>query len=170
MKATKTIKVANATNEQLDWLVAICEGYVDDNDPSEHTGPDEALCYHNWLMTPPAGDHRFEAWLCRLNYSTNWLLMGPIIEREGASVVRCEDAYGEDERGFATSRRIPVWGAVIGRNSSSSIYGSQGDNWGRAYTLDEDALAYGPTPLIAAARCYVTSKLGDTVEAPECLA
>jgi hypothetical protein len=27
--------------------------------------------------------------------------------------------------------------------------------------------AEGPTPLIAAMRCYVASKLGDTVEIPE---
>jgi len=27
--------------------------------------------------------------------------------------------------------------------------------------------SYGPTPLIAAMRCYVASKLGDTVELPE---
>ena len=27
--------------------------------------------------------------------------------------------------------------------------------------------SYGETPLIAAARCYVVSKLGDTVDAPE---
>jgi hypothetical protein len=27
--------------------------------------------------------------------------------------------------------------------------------------------AYGPTPLIAAMRCYVASKLGDTIELPE---
>jgi hypothetical protein len=27
--------------------------------------------------------------------------------------------------------------------------------------------SYGPTPLIAAMRCYVASKLGDTVEIPE---
>lgn len=30
-----------------------------------------------------------------------------------------------------------------------------------------DFFAYGPTPLIAAMRCYVTSKLGDEVEVPE---
>jgi hypothetical protein len=29
---------------------------------------------------------------------------------------------------------------------------------------------YGPTPLIAAMRCYVASKLGDTVEIPDELA
>lgn len=29
--------------------------------------------------------------------------------------------------------------------------------------------AYGPTPLIAAMRCYVASKLGDEVEVPDAL-
>lgn len=31
----------------------------------------------------------------------------------------------------------------------------------------EGDLRYGPTPLIAAMRCYVASKLGDEVEVPE---
>jgi hypothetical protein len=31
-------------------------------------------------------------------------------------------------------------------------------------------IEYGPTPLIAAMRCYVAAKLGDTVEIPEDLA
>jgi hypothetical protein len=32
---------------------------------------------------------------------------------------------------------------------------------------DDDVFAYGPTPLIAAMRCYVASKLGDEVDVPE---
>jgi len=32
---------------------------------------------------------------------------------------------------------------------------------------DDDLFAYGPTPLIAAMRCYVAYKLGDDVEIPE---
>jgi len=31
----------------------------------------------------------------------------------------------------------------------------------------DTAVEHGPTPLIAAMRCYVASKLGDTVEIPE---
>ena len=31
----------------------------------------------------------------------------------------------------------------------------------------EGRTQYGPTPLIAAMRCYVASKLGDTIEVPE---
>jgi len=36
-----------------------------------------------------------------------------------------------------------------------------GDQW------VSDGVWYGPTPLIAAMRCYVASKLGDKVEIPE---
>lgn len=32
---------------------------------------------------------------------------------------------------------------------------------------EETEVRYSPTPLIAAMRCYVASKLGDTVEVPE---
>lgn len=32
---------------------------------------------------------------------------------------------------------------------------------------DKDDIGGGPTPLIAAMRCYVASKLGETVELPE---
>ena len=33
-------------------------------------------------------------------------------------------------------------------------------------SADRVARGYGPTPLIAAMRCYVASKLGDTVDVP----
>ena len=33
--------------------------------------------------------------------------------------------------------------------------------------IDCDCRFYGPTPLIAAMRCYVASKLGDEVDVPE---
>ena len=39
-------------------------------------------------------------------------------------------------------------------------------NWWTAY-IENDNLAQGPTPLVAAMRCYVASKLGDEVEVPE---
>lgn len=32
---------------------------------------------------------------------------------------------------------------------------------------DDDLFACGPTPLIAAMRCYVASKLGDNIDIPE---
>ena len=35
------------------------------------------------------------------------------------------------------------------------------------YADDKEFLTLGPTPLVAAMRCFVTSKLGDEVEVPE---
>jgi hypothetical protein len=72
-----------------------------------------------------------------LQFSTDWAQGGPIIEREEISI-----EYGRAE--FKSE-------------------------W-IAYKLglpDEDNPQGGPTPLIAAMRCYVASKLGDEVEIPE---
>jgi hypothetical protein len=43
---------------------------------------------------------------------------------------------------------VGIWGAFIEHSTKDFLY-------------------HGPTPLIAAMRCYVTSKLGDEVEIPE---
>jgi hypothetical protein len=71
--------------------------------------------------------------------STDWAQGGPIIEREKVSIRHDP----KDARG--------AWYAVQGLHRFLSPYykGS------------------GPTPLIAAMRCYVASKLGDEVEVPD---
>ncbi len=71
-------------------------------------------------------------------YSTNWAQGGPIIEREGI-VWR----YTFDARQCVAFKQTPYG---VHQNEHSQ---------------------YGPTPLIAAMRCYVASKLGDEVEVPE---
>lgn len=73
----------------------------------------------------------------RYQYSTNWAQSGPIIERE----------------------RIRLWAM----------------NWNFKWEADfphcddhrDDIRMSGPTPLIAAMRCYVASKLGGEVEIPK---
>jgi hypothetical protein len=74
-----------------------------------------------------------------LCYSTDWAQGGPIIEREGISIRYSE----KDARG--------AWYAVLGPNRF----------------LSPDHEGSGPTPLIAAMRCYVASKLGDDINMPE---
>jgi len=70
----------------------------------------------------------------------NWSQGGPIIQREGVSVTASTEGRYE---GFS-------WQATIDDPE------------------DENALwRYGPTPLIAAMRCYVSSKLGDEVDSPK---
>ena len=45
--------------------------------------------------------------------------------------------------------------------------GAYAENFWSASKGFSDDKTYGPTPLIAALRCYVASKLGDEVEVPE---
>jgi len=54
-------------------------------------------------------------------------------------------------------------GPIIEREGLTITH--QADKW--SAQTDEDLFAFGPTPLIAAMRCYVASKLGDTVDVPE---
>jgi len=60
-------------------------------------------------------------------------------------------------------------GPIIEREEMiSSCFAKQGEttkSW--FYWTDRTPMISGPTPLIAAMRCYVTSKLGDEVEIPE---
>jgi hypothetical protein len=72
------------------------------------------------------------------NPSTNWQLSGAIIEREGITL-RCG---------------LHGWDATMHY---------QNDDDERPQIAEEQ----GTTPLIAAMRCYVASKLGDEVEIPE---
>ena len=104
------IKVSEATNIQLDWLVA------------------KAL---------PAPANTLEL-LDRDIYNgfsptTNWAQGGPIMDREH---------IGVDFQG-----------------------------WGEWVAWDDKTIPapryIGPTPLVAAMRCYVASKIGDTVEIPK---
>lgn len=76
--------------------------------------------------------------------STNWAQGGPIIERENITVGVYHDEDG---------KTIP--------NSWQAYIGWEPDLLDPMFQVD------GPTPLIAAMRCYVASKLGDTVEIPE---
>ena len=71
--------------------------------------------------------------------STDWALGGPIIEREKIGVAPMTSTVGDD------------------RGTS---------NW---FANHEDKTDFhdGPTPLIAAMRCYVASKLGNTVNIPD---
>ena len=69
--------------------------------------------------------------------STDWTRGGPLIERE------CIDIMFEG----------PEWYAYIRYEAA--------DGYNRTLQYD------GPTPLIAAMRCYVASKLGEEVEIPK---
>ena len=72
------------------------------------------------------------------NYSTDWAQGGPIIEREKIDVCWCKKWF--------------AWAKTKFEEPSDE---------------EPELRKEGPTPLIAAMRCYVASELGDEVELPE---
>lgn len=111
------IKISEATNHQIDYLVAKCLGYSDYRFDGKHG-------------RVSTGQH--------FDPSTYWEQGGPIIDRLD---------------GF----ELKIW-LESKQNSKceAHIHNHKGD-W----------IAFGPTPLIAAMRCFVASKLGDEVDVPE---
>lgn len=89
---------------------------------------------------PGFGLYKGELWSDAQPYSptSNWAQGGPIIEREQIRLRMWNKKRGESRHG--------LWCAGI----HNKVLG-----------ID------GPTPLIAAMRCYVASKLGDEVEIPD---
>lgn len=78
-----------------------------------------------------------KGWAQSFTPSTNWAHGGPIIEREEF-----------------TLSHSPYEHVFYGRS--------------RPWCAEKrGVMEYGPTPLIAAMRCYVASKLGDEIEIPE---
>ena len=69
--------------------------------------------------------------------STDWAQGGPIIEREGMQIYMVDHSF---------------WGATMW--------------WDDEHGASEFTQK-GPTPLIAAMRCYVASRFGDEIEVPE---
>jgi len=97
----------------------------------------------NWAVAKAIGEYKPVA---VPHYSTNWSQGGPIIEREEISVMMSfRDSYAE------------------GANAKPSGWCARKYQYG---VLNEP-LSYGPTPLIAAMRCFVASHLGDEVDVPE---
>ena len=72
-------------------------------------------------------------------YSDDWSQAGPIIEREGIAL----RAYDHNAQ---------KWSAETSINTVQTQL---------------SAFRTGPTPLIAAMRCYVASKLGDDIDLPK---
>lgn len=111
------VKTSEAKDKVLDYLVAKCLGHTEFYD------------YGSYIRIPtkPSGSLTF----CP---STDWLLAGPIIEREFICV------------------SAPM-------HPSTAPWFAISDSAG--------CKSSGPTPLVAAMRAYVASKLGDEVEIPE---
>lgn len=94
---------------------------------------------------------------------------------EGAFIDTLDDTQGPwvdgptyvgDLSGYNPTVNWAQGGPIIEREKITLEW--TGEDWMAYIRHDEEF--FGPTPLIAAMRCYVTSKLGDEVEVPDELA
>lgn len=115
---------------------------------SELIGPalDWAVAYAKLGKSHAFSSSDIKGWAGVNTPSTSWAQGGPIIEREGIELM-C--GLTEDMAARFKSAD-PHWSAFP---------------FGRPDVLNKRYL--GPTPLIAAMRCFVASKLGDEVGIPE---
>lgn len=175
----KKIQVSTATNNQLDWLVAKCEGHdvvvltvaeqrdrwlQDAETPEEreklaaeydqhfapHATPQiRILAEDGYKRQPYLSEAAGRIGGAEFQYTTNPAQMWPIIDREGINI---SVDYQDDALSDAM---VQIgWKGNLWNNSVPGTAGFL--QW-----------SYGPTSLIAAARCYVASKLGEVVEIPE---
>lgn len=99
----------------------------------------------SWWLTLNGQDITLNSgWAQSYQPSTDWNQGGPIIEREGIDV-------------YCTFKGNPNHRDVAWRRST----------WRAKYHHESRPASIASTPLIAAMRCYVTSKLGDEIEIPE---
>ena len=139
----KTIKVSEVSGAALDWLVAKCEGL-------------EIFISCGTVMRRYQTNAKQEP---VFSPSANPAQAWPIIEREGINLRAIRKlGHAFDGQWLA----MPAEFAGTGENVRwiKFLFGE----------LDKRRRWQGETSLIAAMRCYVASKLGDTVEVPEELA
>jgi len=109
---------------------------------SEATGP-----VLNWLVAKCKGE------------ATKW-------DSDEDAFVFFDREEGGD-RHYAPSTDWAQGGPIIEREGITLRNFIQGDAWDAELGYERTFLESGPTPLIAAMRCYVASNLGDEVEVPE---
>lgn len=143
------VKTGELTGVSIDWAVAIAEG--------ERVFRPRVARPVSWHPSNPGAE---EQWIVRCqvpnvgwfadghyNPHENWSQAGPIIERE---FIRVD----------------PVWRTVCPGNYAHGV-----ERWDATHPRNLGGLiryhGSGATPLIAAMRCYVASKLGEEVEIPK---
>jgi len=138
------IKVQDLTKLQLNWAVATSEGHPKAIDTSGLDGP-VVICGFKQKMLH--SNREGQEWIA-YQPSSNWAQGGPIIEREITMMFKhLADAW------TAQIRHEKEHPSLVKRKVTTG--------WTNAS---------GPTPLIAALRCFVASKVGDEVEIPDNLA
>lgn len=143
------IKTSELTKSALNWAVAVCEGWK-----TVHVNG--VLMLRNYH---PDAAHTPHCYVEDFGYSTNWAQGGPIIDLEGISTILCSGDLGEPSSYWVATAEKQSWGWGY------DPYHEQDEE--KSMQLYKSETYTGPTPLIAAMRCYCATKLGDTVDVPD---
>ena len=130
-------KTSELTDAALDWVVATCEGHSPEYHRNYTVAEELAGIRRYTISVETLYDNEGRDFQPKYSPSTNWSQGGPIIEREMLAPEPLLD----------TNCALIKWRCRNWKGDGSDFY--------------------GPTPLIAAMRCFVASKLGDEVDVPE---
>lgn len=124
------IKTSELSGSALDWAVAMAEGLKPEDIYIPWSSPQASLCRR---LRDEDGklNGRYQTGPDLL-FHRKWEAAGPIIAREGISIL-CSN-----------------------RSTNNEWQATYNNPWIK-----------GPTPLVAAMRCYATRRLGDEVEVPD---
>jgi len=144
------IKTSDLEGLALDWAVAKCEGYIDDPE--------------SWLYQATHPEN------LRTGFrpSLHWAHGGPIIEKFNITIIRADDDYEVDAKGFITNKRIPQWFAETDKwigHTPGTRY--EGEPMEPTFMIAESGGHYGASPLIAAMRTFVAHKIGSEIDIPD---
>ena len=131
------MKTSELTGVALDWAVAKCEGFTAEYEADIGDFWIERT-NHKYTRLAPFG-YLKDA----MHFSTDWAQAGPIIEREKIKV--------------APNLNGTWLGQIRHEKDHPRVAQKVLAGWTNQH---------GPTPLIAAMRCFVASKLGDDIEVP----
>lgn len=132
------VKTADLIGPALDWAVAKAQGRTEIKIFGRTRPTDRGWVEVRFNPEPKAATARFDP-------SENWDQAGQIIEPEGIEI---------NVRNWSPSQgcRLPgkyEWSARL------------------CFVRQTECKQFGPTPLVAAMRCFVVSKLGTEVEVPD---
>ena len=131
------IKTQDLTGYALDWAVTKCEGLPLKLDPMGFRKDSPESMQAGWWVWDGEGQNQ---------------IIGHRKTRRG------------EEDGYSPSTDWSQGGPIIERERIS--ISTEENGWSANICAPRYGLSlgFGPTPLIAAMRCYVASKLGDTVD------